>query len=100
MKAKVYHWDMTDRIVGFDLMFQPEPAAVQQVWKTGGFRLAYEVEVSDKMETPEALEAVFAMTQDTGRARSTSVGDVVILDEGQAQQAWVVSSIGFTAVTI
>jgi hypothetical protein len=92
---------MTDRIVGFDLMFQPSAQAVKQVWLSGGYKHAYTVEVSDKIETPEALEAVFAMTQDTGKARSTSVGDVVILNEGEANQTMhVVSSIGFVEVTI
>lgn len=91
MKAKIYHFDMNDRDLIFALAFNPDPDAVAQAWHAGKYELTYQGDVDDKLLDTEKLEAIFKETQETGIARSTSVGDVIELDE----VFYVVATIGF-----
>lgn len=94
MKAKVYHYDMTDRDLVVALCFKPTVDAVAKAWDAGRYTLVYEVEVDTRLSVTAQLESVFQVTQDTGTARSTSVGDIVEIDG----KRHLVSAIGFKSI--
>ena len=95
MKVQVYHYDMEDPSFTVKLHWRPEENTVREVWNAGGYSLAYEPDVEGENDT-EIAEQAFMRTQDTGEARSTSVGDLVVI-EGRA---YAVMPFGFGAVSL
>lgn len=100
MHAQVYQFDMSNPGLVIALCFNPSPGVAADAWNQGLYSLAYEFDISDELSEQAALELVFRLTQDTGTARSTSVGDIFIIGEGQQRQAFMVQTVGFSVVTI
>ena len=99
MKAKVFHYDMTNRDLVFELSMMPLPEVVSKAWQDGQYRLAFDLEFDMGVDEQANLDTVYVQTQDPHpmhKQRSTSVGDVIILNG----QGWVVMPFGFSAVTL
>lgn len=111
LKANVYHYD---GVLGFDF----DAVKAQRAWRGLKFPFQFVAEVTVDLpeDTPREtiLEKVFELTQNLDRpwvankevapsakalcgCRSTSVGDVIILDTDLVY-GWVVAPVGFQKV--
>lgn len=96
MKVRIYHYDMSVRENVLNLGMDPSPFAVSKAWQEGKYGLEHEYEFNTIDSDMAALALAYHLAQDCGLTRSTSVGDVMVING----QGFFVAPVGFDVVTL